>query len=156
MIFARTPVKQVGLDLALQLFDCYVKPIFEYWAIVWTSEFRKSYDQKINESLLLFLKKYLMISKRIWNISWKIVILKFLLTSSNFWWSNMILKIAIMQKHHASSQPFDTQSWVWAQQMLIMINISILQGHALIALLFIIVISQILHPSLKKKNMDQR
>ena len=59
MIFAKTPVKEVGLDLALQLFDCYVKPIFEYCAIVWTSDFRKSYDQKINESLLLFLKKYL-------------------------------------------------------------------------------------------------
>ena len=64
MIFAKTPVKEVGLDLALQLFDCYVKPIFEYCAIVWTSDFRKSYDQKINESLLLFLKKYLKISKR--------------------------------------------------------------------------------------------
>ena len=34
MIFAKTPVKEAGLDLALQLFDCYVKPIFEYCAIV--------------------------------------------------------------------------------------------------------------------------
>ena len=38
--------------------------MFEYCSIVWTSDFRKSYDDKINAVFLFFLKNYLGIPKR--------------------------------------------------------------------------------------------
>ena len=58
MLFANTPIKEVKIGLAMKLFNCYVLPIFEYCSLVWTSDFRKSYDDKINAVLLFFLELF--------------------------------------------------------------------------------------------------
>ena len=59
MIFAKTPIKEVNLNLALNLFQCYIMPIFEYNLMVWTADFRKSMDKDINSVFLCYLKRWL-------------------------------------------------------------------------------------------------
>ena len=54
MLFAKTPIKEVNLNLALSLFQCYVIPIFEYNLIVWTADFRRSMDKSIDSIFLIF------------------------------------------------------------------------------------------------------
>ena len=58
VIFARTPVNDVDLELALKLFQCYVQPIMEFNMILWTSNYAKSMEDKINTVLMTFLKRY--------------------------------------------------------------------------------------------------
>ena len=59
MLFAKTTIREVKLEIALQLFQCYVQPIFDYNLVVWTSDFRPSYDKDLNAVFTLFLKRYL-------------------------------------------------------------------------------------------------
>ena len=47
------------LDVALKLFQCYVQPIFDYNLVVWSSDFRPSYDKDLNAVFAMFLKRYL-------------------------------------------------------------------------------------------------
>ena len=58
VLFARTPVNEVDLDLAMKLFQCYVQPIFEFNMIIWTTNYAESMDDKINVVLMGFLKRY--------------------------------------------------------------------------------------------------
>ena len=59
MMFAKTTIKEVKLDIALKLFECYVQPIFDYNLHVWSSDFRLSYDKDINAVFAMFLKRYM-------------------------------------------------------------------------------------------------
>lgn len=58
VIFARTPIKDVDIELAMKLFECYVQPIFEFNMIIWTSNYAKSLDERINVVLMSLLKRY--------------------------------------------------------------------------------------------------
>ena len=59
MLFAKTTIKEVKLELVLQLFQCYIVPIFEYCLIVWAADFRLSLDKDINSIFLIYLKCWL-------------------------------------------------------------------------------------------------
>ena len=59
MLFAKTPVNEVSLELAKGLFNCYVLPIFEFGMIIWTSDYCKSLDNSIDAVYLNFLKRYM-------------------------------------------------------------------------------------------------
>ena len=59
MLFAKTPIKEVKIELVLALFQCYIIPIFEYCLAVWAADFRASMDREINSILLIYLKRWL-------------------------------------------------------------------------------------------------
>ena len=59
MLFAKTPIKEVKLELVLKLFQCYVLPIFEYNLVVWSVDFRASLDKDINSIFSICLKRWL-------------------------------------------------------------------------------------------------
>ena len=57
-MFARTPVKEVSLDLAKRLFNCYILPIFEFNMIIWTENFSDTVKEKLDDVWKSFLKRY--------------------------------------------------------------------------------------------------
>ena len=58
VIFARTPINEVNLDLAMKLFRCYVQPVFEFNMIIWTTNYANKLNESINAVFKGFLKRY--------------------------------------------------------------------------------------------------
>ena len=58
LLFARTPIKEVSLDLALKLFQCYVTPILEFNMVIWTSDFKEALNGTINSIFTKFSYKF--------------------------------------------------------------------------------------------------
>ena len=58
VLFANSPVKEVNLNLAKQLFQCYVQPILEYCMIIWNANYAKSFEDKLNVVQMVYYKRY--------------------------------------------------------------------------------------------------
>ena len=58
MVYARTPVINVNLDLATKLFECYVMPILQFNSIIWTTNYASSLDEKLDTVLMSYYKRY--------------------------------------------------------------------------------------------------
>ena len=51
------------MELAQELFDVYIKPVYEYCSAIWTSKVCKSSVDNMNRVYLKFLKRYLQVRK---------------------------------------------------------------------------------------------
>ena len=58
-IFSQTHVINLSLDLALRLFDVYIKPIYDYGSPIWTTKVSKNAKMNIDRVFLKYLKRYL-------------------------------------------------------------------------------------------------
>ena len=58
VVFANSPVKEVNLDLAKQLFQCYVQPILEYCMIIWTANYANSMEERLDVVQMVYFKRY--------------------------------------------------------------------------------------------------
>ena len=59
LLFARTPIREVSLDLAIKLFQCYVTPVLEFNMVIWTSKFKEALNDTINSLFTKFLKRWM-------------------------------------------------------------------------------------------------
>ena len=62
-IFAKTPVQNTTLELAIKLFNVYILPMYEYGAAIWTTNVSKEAKKGINRAFLKYLKRYLGVPK---------------------------------------------------------------------------------------------
>ena len=59
LLFARLPLKEIPLHLAIQVFQVYVAPIFHYGLSLWISKVSEAAIQALNSVWTKFLKRYL-------------------------------------------------------------------------------------------------
>ena len=62
-IFAMAPVKNVSTKLAQDLFDIYVRPLYDYCSSIWTTNVCKTAKDNMNRVQLKFWKRYLQVPK---------------------------------------------------------------------------------------------